>query len=559
MAEIDIKPKLLELTGKNKYSLSDFRKKIREEILDKIDNGNQDKKDEFISQIKQGDDTYKLFQRLADSKSDYLTKLDCVDPGEISEEDINNFDKVRGNKNGKITIEDFGGTTPSLDPGPKALGADYSSETNKEKTWLYDKLIEIVVYREAGLDIDKVAGELGQELISLIREGREKNEEKMELLMLAIKRLDEIDKYGNGNKKISIHEVKRFASKAGKINVLDKDDFDAPNDPKLARYPIPKGPHPDIKSAKLIEVNSAIELGSKEMKDGTIIRGYIDKQDEKIYLVSYTKDPFNMDEAHIRRISIPVSKLATSALYDLKEEEKRRLSIEINGKLLTKVNGDFNNIIPTLISSNQTSSTENQKIMDWLVNEYFKGDLSTENLKSKNIDAESKILASRRDIEDILKPLNEEVNKRLNIISSNSCEGWLKDDLFVAQNGYFIAQGRRIEIRKDAARQNLVRAVYSYQDHVKIYKKAFLELICWQLFADDPEFAARFKGDKDELHKFITNIIPKLEKELSFSVEHDSCDYENVIQIASKVSSSPSKYSSNEIRDILKQKSKETN
>ena len=133
MAEIDITPILLKLTGEKKklppgvkssFNFVEFRNKINTEVLAKVDQGNPDK-DEFISQIKKDDDTYKLFQELADPNSNYLTKLDCVDPGEISEEDINNFDKVRGNKkDGKITIGDFVESgTEKKDPEVKSLGS----------------------------------------------------------------------------------------------------------------------------------------------------------------------------------------------------------------------------------------------------------------------------------------------------------------------------------------------------------------------------------------------------------------------------------------------------
>ena len=134
MAEIDITPILLKLTGKSKYPLVAFREKIKTEVLAKVDQGNPDK-DEFISRIKQGDDTYELFQRLADSKSDHLTKLDCIDPGEISEEDINNFDKVRGNNDKKITIEDFvesGTTKKDPDSGPKTLSGKIQEDYEEE-------------------------------------------------------------------------------------------------------------------------------------------------------------------------------------------------------------------------------------------------------------------------------------------------------------------------------------------------------------------------------------------------------------------------------------------
>ena len=127
MAEIDITPKLLELVGEKKYDLSRFRQKIQAEVLSKIDEGNPDK-DEFISQIKKDDETYKLFQRLADVESDYLTRLDCVGSfdkrgerigdGEISREDIKNFDSLKGHKkDGEITEEDF-----SSDISSKTLG-----------------------------------------------------------------------------------------------------------------------------------------------------------------------------------------------------------------------------------------------------------------------------------------------------------------------------------------------------------------------------------------------------------------------------------------------------
>ena len=130
MAEIDIKPKLLELVGEKKYALFQFRQKIQAEVLSKIDQDNPDK-DEFISKIKKNDPTYKLFWELADPDSNYLTRLDCVGSfdkrggekgdGEISKDDINNFDNK---KDGKITIEDFGGTTPSTELKPKPLSAE---------------------------------------------------------------------------------------------------------------------------------------------------------------------------------------------------------------------------------------------------------------------------------------------------------------------------------------------------------------------------------------------------------------------------------------------------
>ena len=111
--EVDIKPQLLSILPKEgKLHIRDFAKKIRDDI---------------IPTLKKDDPTYDLFVKLADLGTGELRKIDIAAPGgilsEISREDIDEFAKTKGNKDGKITEIDFNAKFVE-DPKPRKLAGD---------------------------------------------------------------------------------------------------------------------------------------------------------------------------------------------------------------------------------------------------------------------------------------------------------------------------------------------------------------------------------------------------------------------------------------------------
>ena len=163
MSDTDIKPQLLSLLPKEgKLHIRDFAKKIRA-ALDKELPEDHPARD-YFSKIDENSLTYKLFKELGDltSTSKYLQKIDEANKeneplNEISIGDIENFAKNYGNKDGKITSEDF---AESKEPNPTALISDIKTlllkrEGYQEKS--KDKLVDKHGYETLVKIGDKIA------------------------------------------------------------------------------------------------------------------------------------------------------------------------------------------------------------------------------------------------------------------------------------------------------------------------------------------------------------------------------------------------------------------